>query len=265
MMKRLLTACFFVWFMATCFTSTADAAEIKVHAQAGVDKAVAEDTILAVRNAIIFCDQAFSMTINQPVQIVITADTKSYQAEIQKEFGVDELSAARWARTTAAVSGNYKIIRNGAAATSYGDRIFLVAHEMVHIYQRQIGFPTCSWLVEGMADAIATHVVENVGRRSVAEYRRGWETMLAGQPEIPDLSELQSRDGWTRSIQHFGTPLTYRTAGMTVLQLWDENDWDHILAFYRASIQLGPEAAFQQVFGYPLTDFQLKCRLERAS
>lgn len=256
---------FLVMFFV-CSVNLAYANQFRIEVQPGVNPAVTADTAVAVQHSVQFCNENFHFQLSQPVTIMIVANTKAYQEELQKTLGVDEVAAARWARTSAAVSGQNKILRNGAAAVSDGDRIFLVAHEMTHQYQRNIGFPSeCAWLVEGMADAVAAHVTQDVGRRSVNEYRDAWGRLLQKQAQIPSLSDLSTRQGWSDSLQLFGVSVTYRTAGLTVLQLWDDYGFDKVLEFYRRSITDGPNAAFEAVFGFPLEEFQLRCRLEKAS
>ncbi|MDU2063378.1 MAG: hypothetical protein E6713_00960 [Sporomusaceae bacterium] len=234
--------------------------EYQVVAEAGVDPLMVTDTDLALTETTTFCKESFGFSLAQPVTVRLLTDRTRYQQELQRIFHLDELAAARWARTTDAVSGGHLILRNAAAANSDSDRIFLVSHEMVHQYQNQIGFPKDAvWLVEGMADAVAVHVTEKTGRRSVDQYKARWQAMLAGAKSgSPSLAMIASRDGWAQALQTYGTQVTYRTAALMVLQLWDDYGFAKVLTFYRLSVQAGVEAAFGEVFGYPLAEFQLR-------
>jgi hypothetical protein len=148
----------------------------------------------------------------------------------------------------------------------------VLAHELTHVVQYQLAGGrrghSEQWLREGMADWVASQVLERLGITTFSHERE--EALRAVAGELPrlrddplDLVALGEPRGWETRHLRSGDRLTYRLAFLLADDLIRRRGLDRLLdyfgAFARSDDRFGH---FQQAFGVSLGEFQASA-LER--
>ena len=151
------------------------------------------------------------------------------------------------------------IILDVSGTPTTRQRTFLTAHELTHQYQRGLAKNQAGqvkWLLEGMAETVGAQVVDRQGYFRLNQYRDNWQGGLRATPRRPGLEELVTAQGWANSIDRYGSPATYKTAGLAVLLLADQRGLEKVCDYFiRLGKQESPEDAFFHAFGRSLTEY----------
>ncbi|HEY3425323.1 MAG TPA: hypothetical protein VGL27_11045 [Negativicutes bacterium] len=251
-----LTACAFA---ANSTVDSSSHETFTIEQQAGVtDQSVNEIQQAADATKQFFAD-SMGLALEKPVTLVLTPDRPSYIAEVITRFKISELDAERAAKGTDALAGKDLIIINVSGIPTVRQKTFLIAHELTHKYQYQLAGPQASkvmWLLEGMAESIGAQVVARQGYWKLDQYYNNWQSGLRLTANKPTLGELETRDGWSLSISQYGSPYTYKTAGLAVLVLTERFGQQQVLDYFtRLGRGETPETAFQNAFGTTMSDF----------
>jgi len=273
---RLLTFCICCYLLVTT-TLTACAFPVDQHEAITIEQLaeVTDDSANEVRQAAnattLLLANKTGLTLEKPVNLVLTPDRKSYITEAITRFHMSEFEVEKVARGTDALAGTNLIIVDMSGVPTVRQKTFLIAHELTHQYQRQIAGNKAQqvmWLLEGMAETVGAEVVAQQGYFRLDQYQNNWQTGLQKTVAKPLLSELETRDGWSQSISKYSSPITYKTAGLAVLALTEEFGQQKVLDYFKG---LGrgenPETAFQNAFGMSITDYESRFmdRLRKAS
>lgn len=258
---------FFVLAATACAFSTnkAPVSEVElrqavtVEPLAGVTSEKTEDVRQAAEATVEFWREQSGLRLKQLPHIVLAKDRPAYRNEVMDRFNISELEAARKTRGTDALTGKSIIVVNISGVPTPRQRTFLIAHEMTHQYQRQIAGTASGrsmWLMEGMAEAAGAQVVARRGYWRLEQYRENWQSGLSRTPDKPTLAELETVEDWSNALVRYGAAITYKTAGLAVLQLTQrfgqQAVWEYFSGLGRGE---PPETAFQHAFGIARGDF----------
>jgi len=200
-------------------------------------------------------EEKYDLELGQEVEIILVPDTLSYLATLQEDEKLSRDASLFQANYSSGTANNNHIIINVGPIAGYNDTLFITAHELTHQYQiTEAGqWKRLNWLMEGMADMVAAQVVNentvNKGENQVNLYRISWLKTLRSAYNRPNLKKLDTRDDWVIDFQHNG-PITYRTAGLAVLQLAASRETVDFKT-YMKTLKTGVDAeqAFQAAFG----------------
>jgi hypothetical protein len=202
----------------------------------------------------------YGVELTRQVRIVIVPDRTAYVGAMLREFRVDQAEAERRARTTTAWTAGSTIVMTITPSSARAFRMVLTAHELAHQLQIQVTAPVnpwrLYWMAEGVADAVAAHIVEANGYAPAGTYRERWVTGLRRAARRPDLQELGTQDDWFASLDRSGSGITYALAAMAAHYLAERHGHRAILTYFRTLGAMGDgPAAFQRTFTQPLDLF----------
>lgn len=182
---------------------------------------------------------------------------------------VDEGYPPAFARRTAAaldgIGGPRRVLLNeGAVARgTWSDRVALLAHELVHVLQYELGGghrgTSEQWLREGFAEWVTERVLEHLrmaGART--ELRRAKRVVaLAGPTRFPPLSAMVTFDQWVELRTTRPTLPTYEYAFVAADFLVDRHGMDAVLDYFRRFATSGDtDGNFAAAFGEPRRQFE---------
>ena len=204
--------------------------------------------------------QEQGLQLKKPVTLVLTRNRQAFLTESINRFKVSELEVHKAAKAVDALAGDHLIVFNVDGTPTTRQRVFILAHELTHQYQRELAGVNAGgvkWMLEGMAEAVGAQLVARAGFFSVPQYKNNWQTGITMSPQKPFLSELRTSTGWSNSLSTYGGPLTYKTAGLANLILLERYGTPKVIAYFR---ELGrgatPEAAFRQAFDLDMGQFE---------
>ena len=204
--------------------------------------------------------QEQGLQLKKPVTLVLTRNRQAFLTESVSRFKVSELEVHKAAKAVDALAGDHLIVFNVNGTPTTRQRVFILAHELTHQYQRELAGANAGgvkWMLEGMAEAVGAQLVARAGFFSVPQYKANWQTGITLAPQKPALSELRNSSGWSNSLSTYGGPLTYKTAGLANLVLLERHGTPKILAYFRElSRGATPESAFRQAFGQEMDQFE---------
>lgn len=233
-------------------------------AQIAPEPGVVPEAVLDVQRAAELAQEFFrreyGVELTRQVRIVIVPDRAAYAAALLREFRIDETEAKRRARTTTAWTAGSTIVMTITPSSARAFRMVLTAHELVHQLQIHVTMPVnpwrLYWMAEGVADAVAAHIVETNGYAPAGTYRERWITGLRRAARRPDLQALGTQDGWFASLDHSGAGTTYALAALAAHYLAERYGHGAILTYFRTLGATGDgPTAFQRTFTQPLDLF----------
>ena len=204
--------------------------------------------------------QEQGLQLKKPVTLVLTRNRQAFLTESINRFKVSELEVHKAAKAVDALAGDHLIVFNVDGTPTTRQRVFILAHELTHQYQRELAGVNAGgvkWMLEGMAEAVGAQLVARAGFFSVPQYKNNWQTGITMSPQKPFLSELRTSTGWSNSLSTYGGPLTYKTAGLANLILLERYGTPKIITYFR-ELNRGatPEAAFRQAFDLDMGQFE---------
>lgn len=239
-------------------TLDAQSGVVVVEREVGVPAQAADDVQSGVDLTLKFFRETYGIVPSQRIRIILLPSQASYIDALLREFKVTRPEAERRARTTSAWTQGGMILIDVGNIDSTRGRLFLVAHELTHQLQMHIAAPVSItqlyWLAEGMADAVAAHVVGSSGISTVEAYRKSWVESLRGRPH-PQLADLAEDSGWFAALDRYGSSPTYRVAGLAALLLVERSGQGSLLNFFRLLPTTDPSKAFLQTFSMRIEVF----------
>ena len=204
--------------------------------------------------------QEQGLQLKKPVTLVLTRNRQAFLTESITRFKVSELEVHKAAKAVDALAGDHLIVFNVDGTPTTRQRVFILAHELTHQYQRELAGANADgvkWMLEGMAEAVGAQLVARAGFFSVPQYKANWQTGIAMSPQKPFLNELRTSSGWSNSLTTYGGPLTYKTAGLATLILLERYGTPKFLAYFR-ELNRGstPEEAFRKAFDLDMGQFE---------
>jgi hypothetical protein len=237
-----------------------------VQLEQGTD--ILQEEILDFRNSIDETVAYFheaGVQLNKPVTIVLTRNRKDFLAEAAKRFGISEIEVNRVGKGVDALSGNSLIVINVDGTPTPRQRTFLLAHELTHQYQRQLAGAKAGevkWLLEGAAEAVGAQVVARRGYLSIEQYKANWQAGIRMAEKKPALAQLRTSQEWSDSLSAYGSGLTYKTAGLGCLILFEQYGVQRVLQYYK---ELGTgrnsDEAFRNSFEVDMLQFERRIEM----
>jgi hypothetical protein len=172
---------------------------------------------------------------------------------------------ARAASSFDAIGGPKAILVSGPSVAGFDweQRVRLLAHELVHTLQYQLGGGTRGaseqWIREGVADWIACRVMARLGFGSVESMREPLLAPLAdlrfGAAPAP-LRDLSTFPQWVEAQRRFELPL-YAQAFLAAELLIETHGLSALVGYFeRFAATRDREAAFAASFRVDLADFE---------
>lgn len=252
------------------------AAEVKSWGKIIYDPELSSQTMENFQKAYDAVDELFAkykIILDNPVTIVVTANTESY---IQAIMLYGDLSRAdaehkaispyvnmgvssskkpaivlRWIPTRQLTAPGISHLVNNPQEG------FALPHEVFHQVQNQYSLvPRANWLLEGPPELFRFMALETAGFKRVTDSVQLAEQSVRQAKEIPDTRQLASYDYKTwSSLARQGYPI-YPMAVIMMARLVGNNEFEKVLFFHRLLHDGGdPDKAFVTAFGVQMSNF----------
>jgi hypothetical protein len=251
-------ACLYVGFPAA-----AQGARLDVVVDHGVEKDAETQARAAVNATIDFFQQTYGLGLNRDLRIRFSCDKTNYKKAIKDLYGVSEAQASLQSKISLGLQMKGTLIVNLGEIHNNFLQLFVLCHEIVHHFQGQMSqdkHGTLRWMSEGMADAVAGHVLETLGVKGATQYRNWWQENLKKARGWPKLENLHTRGQWLAAIGAYGSLATYKTSAMAVMTLVQWKGYRPLFAYLNDLKHDKPEEAFYRAFGTRLSDFEKQFR-----
>jgi hypothetical protein len=178
--------------------------------------------------------------------------------------GYEPALARATANTMTAVGGHRGVMLNEMrlAMLPWGERVALLAHEMGHSLQYELGGgrrgTSDQWLREGFAEWLAVRVVERLDRVSLAAIRsaRQSDVRTAGRAKVPPLADLVTFPQWVRAGERQG-PAIYALSFVAVDLLLERHGVPAVVEYFkRFAVSEDRIANFRAAFGEDIDAFE---------
>ena len=257
-----LASCFF--FLNLCLSPPVSAgARIDVVVDHGVDNEAETQARSAIKVIIDFFYSTYGLSLERDIRISLVPDKNNFKEAMKRWCGASEDQARHEAERAAGLQSRGTIIVDlGDRPKRYG-RLFTLCHEIVHLFQAQESndrHGAIGWMCEGVADAIAAHILENIGLSCGSGYKNRWTENLKSARSCPRLEFLHTHQGLMAACYNYGPGVTYETSGMAVLTLVQWRGYKPLFTYFSALKQRSPEDAFYQAFGARVGDFEKQFR-----
>ncbi|MFZ5453339.1 MAG: hypothetical protein ACOZF2_15885 [Thermodesulfobacteriota bacterium] len=257
-----LSSCFFL-LINFWVTPLAHGARLDIVVDHGVEKDAEDQGRAAVKGIIDFFQNTYGVALERDMRIKFSCDKLNYKKAIQNWYGMGESQANFHAQNSKGLQSRGTLIVNLGDLRGNFPQLFVLCHEMVHHYQGQISGDRhgyLRWFSEGMADAVAVHVLETVGVKDARRYKDSWQENLKKARNWPRLDKLHAPHEWFAAVYAYGPYVTYKTSALAVLTLVDWKGYRALFDYLRDLKTATPEAAFYQAFGTRLADFEKQFR-----
>ena len=246
-----------------CLAPAAQAARIDLVVDHGVEKDAEAQARATVKGVLDFFQNTYGIGLHRDLRIRFSCDKINYKKAIQNWYGVDEAKAAYTAWSTAGLQKNGSLIVDLGDIRSNYFQLFVLCHEMVHFYQCQESnnkHQAIGWMLEGVADALAAHILETVGVKGASKYKSWCLQNLKKARRCPSLELLHTHRGLMAACNTFGPRVTYTTAAMAVMTLVEWKGYGALFTYFRDLKNTTPDEAFYHAFGTKVTDFEKQFR-----
>jgi len=238
-------------------------ARVDVIVEHGVDKEVEDQARTAVTAIFDFFHNTYGLSLDKDIKIVLTPDKLNYKDAIKQLYGASDAAAGVQSEITAGVQSRGTIIINAGSIKNNQKQLFVLCHEIVHHFQGQEcpnRYGAIRWLTEGVANAIAAHILMTAGVKGGDDFQKEWLQVLQKARGWPNLEKLHTQRDWYAAMQSFNPNVTYSTASLAVLNLVQWRGYQPLFAYFQNLKQAGPEDAFYQAFGAKIEDFEKQFR-----
>ena len=197
------------------------------------------------------------------VRLVFLPDDGTFE-RLLVDIGYPPALARSTTDSMSAIGGHRRVLINERklAEAEWPARVGLLAHELTHVVQYELGGGTRGqsdqWLREGFADWIETGVLATLGAAKASEVRAEATRRLRGSPasRYPPLRELATFPDWVAQNRDRRGADLYGQAAMAVAILVDRHGVDQVLDYFtRFAIRQDRDANFEAAFGETLADF----------
>jgi hypothetical protein len=256
-----LSACLFLLNLGA--TPDAYGARVDLVVDHGVEKDAEAQARAAVNGVFDFFQKTYGLGLQRDIRIRFSCDKLNYKKAIKDWYGASESQAALQAYTSAGLQRRGDLIVDLGDINSDYFQLFVLCHELVHVYQAQESqdrHGALGWICEGSADALAAHILETVGVKGAKGYKNCWIENLKKVRELPRLESLHTRQGLMSACNTYGGRVTYTTSALAVMTLVDWRGYPALFAYFRALRHSNPEDAFYQAFGTKASDFEKQFR-----
>ncbi len=198
-----------------------------------------------------------------PVTYCLYPNRKAFELALL-DSGYDRALARTTARTMAAVGGHRAVLVNEMSllAMTWPDRVALLAHELGHSLQYEMGGgkrgTSDQWLREGFADWLSIRVIEKLDAPLMPRIRRERERELRalGRSRVPRLEDLVTFPQWVRAGAQQGA-VAYSLAFLAVDFILERHGAEAVVDYFTRFATSDDRAGnFRAAFGEDLATFQ---------
>jgi len=206
-----LAVCFLL--LNVCISPPAFGGRIDLIVGHGVDKEAEAQARATVDGVFNFFQKTYGIGLQKDIRINLSCDKHSYKKAIMSEYGRSEASAARTANRSVGLQLGGTLLVDLGDSSRRNFKLFTLCHEIVHFYQAQESqdkHGSIDWICEGVAEVLAAHIMETVGKQSPGYWKEYWREGLKDARDWPRLENLHSS---------MGAPFAYDTSALAVLTL----------------------------------------------
>lgn len=198
-----------------------------------------------------------------PVSFTFYPNRMAFEAALL-ETGYDPSLARSTARTMSAIGGYRRVLLNedALATLTWPARVLLLAHEMTHSLQYELGGgrrgASDQWLREGFADYLGMRVIDRLGALPLEDYRRRRlaEFRAAGMRDAPPLEAMRTFPEWVALAERDDLAV-YARAFLAVDFLVERHGLPNVLDYFARFARSDDRAAnFRAAFGESLAEFE---------
>jgi hypothetical protein len=206
----------------------------------------------------------YNIALHKRMLIIVAPDDGTYTSVLAKDLKMAGARAQRMSHLTGGVateSADRYILALKTSNSLPMERLMVcTCHEMVHWYQYQeVGHEKCSkhaWLMEGVANVIAFHIVNTHINGVYDQYRLYYTGILKQAKNIPLLAGLESGKDWEAAMAKYGGNVLYGKATLATMELAQRTGIKSIFGFFRHLRHQTPEKAFRLAFNLNLNNFE---------
>jgi hypothetical protein len=199
-----------------------------------------------------------------PVTFQFYPNTAAFEKALL-DVGYDTALARSTASTMIAVGGHRGVLLNESRLLpmSWGERVSLLAHELGHSLQYELGGghrgTSDQWLREGFAEWLSIRVLERLERSvSLAAMRRARQSEIraAGRGNLPHLSDLVTFPQWVNASKRYGATM-YGLSLLAADLLVDRHGIGVVLDYFKRFERSDDRVAnFAAAFGQEIESFE---------
>lgn len=202
------------------------------------------------------------------VRLVFLPDDRRFE-QLLLEVGYTPALARGTVQTMTAIGGHGNVLINESRVRGEGwtEQIALLAHELTHVLQYELGGGTRGqsdqWLREGFADWVEMRVLEELGASEAARARAdALRRLRAVRPErLPSLAELATFPDWVKRNQERPGGDLYEQAQVAVTVLVEQQGADRVIEYFqRFAARQARTANFEDAFGESVDAFDRRFR-----
>ena len=202
------------------------------------------------------------------VRLVFLPDDRRFE-QLLVEIGYAPALARDTVRTMTAIGGHGNVLINESRVGSEGwtEQVALLAHELTHVLQYQLGGGTRGqsdqWLREGFADWVEMRVLEELGAGEAARARAdALRRLRAVRPDrLPSLAELATFPDWVKRNQERPGGDIYEQAQVAVTVLVEQRGADRVIGYFqRFAARQARAENFEDAFGESVEAFDRRFR-----
>ena len=239
-------------------------APLEMDIKPGVSPAQVKYLNAAVNDVFKFFMENYHINLHKTMLLIAAPDEQAYASALMKDFKLPGPKAKEEANRTAGMareSKDYYILALKARASdSMASILKVTCHEMVHWYQLREGGQEKTgqhgWIMEGVANTIALHIVEGRLPGEFNKFRQNCLATLKTATTIPSFEKLDSRKDWHVAMGQYGGHVIYAKATVAVMELAQRAGIKSLFDYYRHLRHQTPAKAFRMAFKVNLQEFE---------
>lgn len=251
-----LVAGFWGWFVENSVQS----ARIEVIAAPDVPAAWLDDFNRGAELSRQYFIDYWGRDIYSSMRFILTTGKQAYAAAMMKEFGISAADAEQRAQSSVWWYIGSTTVYDTNTLTTKRQRVHVIANSLIRRFAQETApqqqLEDLLWLVNGVADVVASRIVERSGAYTMDQYRNAWITTLGREAVLPGLAELSTAPSWKQAKAKYGTEAVNRTAALAGWYLLEKHSPAAFNKWCKAVKETGSaEIAFQQVYGMTTAQF----------
>jgi hypothetical protein len=235
-----------------------------VDARAGVSAEQVKYLSLAVSDVFKFFMANYNIALHKRMLLIVVPDNETYASVLAKDLKMTGARAQKMSHLSGGIATESRdryILAVKAGAKEPMDAIMTkTCHEMVHWFQyREASHEKSAqhaWIVEGVANVIAFHIVESHISGSYDHCRQYYAALVQKANQTPALAGLESGRAWEGAMEKYGGSVLYGKATLATMELAQRTGIKSLFGYFRHLKRQTPEKAFRLAFNLNLKDFE---------
>ena len=205
------------------------------------------------------------LPLTPPVRAYFYGSPEDFEHGLVTHGGVNAEIARDRSTLAVGVGARRAIFLRGdrLRATSFPTRVGVLAHELTHISQYELGDgrrgSSEQWLREGFAECVKFRTLESLGIRSYLESRAATVSALRSAmlaAPLPGLETLEANRDWIAALRSSGGFRTYGQAFLATDRLVERVGHRRVVDYFRrASASRDRDATFMESFGISRAEY----------